>query len=70
MKRRTEITVLYPKTSILFLSFIHGISNFTVEGYVLNMYADNVSIYTAATSEDGEQHWKIKSHFNNNFPVV
>ena len=37
---------------MLFLLFINDISNFTVEGCVLNMYADNVIIYTSATSKD------------------
>ena len=34
---------------IMFLSFINDISNFTVEGCVLNTYADDVIIYTSAT---------------------
>ena len=39
--------------SILFLLFINDISNFAVEGCVLNMYADYVIIiYTPATSKD------------------
>ena len=38
--------------SILFLLFINDISNFAVEGCVLNMYADYVIIYTSATSKD------------------
>ena len=37
---------------ILFLLFINDISNFAVEGCVLNMYADDVIIYTSATSKD------------------
>ena len=37
---------------ILFLLFINDISNFTVEGCVLNMYADDVIIHTSATSKD------------------
>ena len=37
---------------VLFLLFINDISNFTVEGCVLNMYADDVIIYTSATSKD------------------
>ena len=36
---------------ILFLLFINDISNFTVEGCVLSMYADDVIIYTSATSK-------------------
>ena len=41
-------TVLGP---ILFL-FIYDISNFAVEACVLNMYADDVIIYTLSTSKD------------------
>ena len=37
---------------ILFLLLINDISNFTVEGCLLNMYADDVIIYTSVTSED------------------
>ena len=37
---------------ILFLLFINDISNFAVEGCVLNMYADDVIIYTSTTSKD------------------
>ena len=37
---------------ILFLLFINDISNFAVEGCALNMYADDVIIYTSATSKD------------------
>ena len=37
---------------ILFLLFINDISNFAVEGCVLNMYADYVIIYTSATSKN------------------
>ena len=43
------MSVLSP---ILFLLFINDIPNFTVEGCVLNMYADDVIIYTSATSKD------------------
>ena len=32
--------------------FINDISNFAVEACVLNMYADDVIIYTSATSKD------------------
>ena len=32
--------------------YINDISNFAVEGCVLNMYADDVIIYTSATSKD------------------
>ena len=35
---------------ILFLLFINDISNFTTEGCVLNMYADDVIIYTSANT--------------------
>ena len=38
---------------LLFLLFINDVSNFTTDGSVLNMYADDVIIYTtAATSDD------------------
>ena len=37
---------------ILVLLFINDISNFAVEGCVLNMYADDVIIYASATSND------------------
>ena len=49
-----EITSGVPHGSvigpILFLLFLNHISNFAVEGCVLNMYADNVIIYTSAMS--------------------
>ena len=49
-----EITYGVPQGSvlgpILFLLFINDISSFAVEGCVLNMYADDVIIYTSATS--------------------
>ena len=35
-----------------FFLFINDISNFAVEACVLNMYADDVIIYTSATSKD------------------
>ena len=48
-----DITCGVPQGSILgpimFLSFINDISNFTVEGCVLNTHADDVIIYTSAT---------------------
>ena len=48
-----DITCGVPQGSvlgpILFLLFINDISNFAVEGCVLNMYADDVIIYTSAT---------------------
>ena len=51
-----DITCGVPQGSvlgpILFLLFINDISNFTVEGCVLNMYADDVIIYTSAMSRD------------------
>ena len=51
-----DITCGVPQGSvlgpILFLLFINDISNFTVEGCVLNMYADDVTIYTSAISKD------------------
>ena len=37
---------------LLFLLFINDVSNFTTEGYVLNMYADDVIIYTSAATGD------------------
>ena len=37
---------------LLFLLFINYVSNFTTEGCVLNMYADDVIIYTSATTSD------------------
>ena len=51
-----DITYGVPQGSvlgpILFLLFINDISNFAVEGCELNMYADDVIIYTSATSKD------------------
>ena len=37
---------------LLFLLFINDVSNFPMEGCVLNMYADDVIIYTPATTSD------------------
>ena len=37
---------------LLCLLFINDVSNFTTEGCVLNMYADDVIIYTSATTSD------------------
>ena len=37
---------------IFFLSFINDISSFAVEACVLNMYTDDVIIYTSETSKD------------------
>ena len=37
---------------LLFLLFINDVSNFTTEGCVLDMYADDVIIYTSATTSD------------------
>ena len=51
-----DITCGVPQGSvpgpILLFLFINGISNFAVEASVLNMYADDVIIYTSATSKD------------------
>ena len=44
---------------LLFLSSIDNVSNFTTEGCVLNMYADDVIIYTSATASD-ELHKKLQ----------
>ena len=41
--------------TLLFLLFINDVSNFTIEGCVLNMYADDVIIYTSATTSDDLQ---------------
>ena len=52
--RSCEITCGVPQWSalgpILFSLFINDISNFAVEGCVLNMHADDVIIYTSAMS--------------------
>ena len=45
---------------ILFLLFINDISNFAVEVCVLNMYADDVIIYTPAMSAH-ELEWTLQS---------
>ena len=37
---------------LLFLLFINDVSNFTTEGWFLNMYADDVIIYTFAPTSD------------------
>ena len=37
---------------LLFLLFINDVSNFTTEGCALNMYADDVIIYTSAETSD------------------
>ena len=37
---------------LLFLLFINDVSNFTTEGCALNMYADDVIIYTSAATSD------------------
>ena len=42
-------SVLGPLLSLL---FINDASNFTTEGRVLNMYADDVIIYTSAATSD------------------
>ena len=49
---------------ILFLSFINDISNFAVEACVLNIYADDVIIYTSATSKD-ELECKLQACIDN-----
>ena len=40
---------------LLFLLFINDVSNFTTDGCVLNMYADDVIIYTSAAISDDLQ---------------
>ena len=50
-----DITCGVPQVSLqglFFLIFINVISSFVVEACVLNMYADDVIIYTSATSKD------------------
>ena len=51
-----KYTVVFPQGSVLgpllFLLFINDASNFTTEGCVLNMYADDVIIYTSAPTSD------------------
>ena len=51
-----DITCGVPQGSvpgpILLLLFINDISNFVVEACVLNMYADDIIIYTSATSKN------------------
>ena len=37
---------------MFFLLFINDVSNFTTEGCVLNMYTDDVIIYTPAPNSD------------------
>ena len=37
---------------LLFLLFINDVSNFTTDGCVLNMYADDVIIHTSTASSD------------------
>ena len=63
-----DITCGVPQGSvqcpILFLLFINDISNFAVEGCVLNMYADDVIIYTSATSKD-ELEWRLQVCIDN-----
>ena len=63
-----DITCGVPQGSvlgpILFLLFINDISNFAVEGCVLNMYADDVIIYTSATSKD-ELESRLKACIDN-----
>ena len=40
---------------LLFLVFINDVSNFIIDGCVLNMYADDVIIHTSATTSDDLQ---------------
>ena len=49
---------------LLFLLFINDVSNFTTEGCVLNMYADDVIIYTSASTIDEIQN-KLQICVNN-----
>ena len=48
---------------ILFLLFINDISNFTLEGCVLNMYADDVIIYVSADNVELLKH-KLETCMN------
>ena len=48
---------------ILFLLFINDISNFTLEGSVLNMFADDVIIYTSADNVELLKH-KLETCMN------
>ena len=63
-----DITCGVPQGSvlgpILILLFINYISNFTVEGCVLNMYADDVIIHTSATSKD-ELEYRLQVSIDN-----
>ena len=47
-----------------FLLFINDVSNFTTEGCVLNMYADDVIIYTSAPTSD-ELQKKLQLYIDN-----
>ena len=55
-----SVTVLGP---ILFLLFINDISNFTLEGCVLNMFADDIIRYTSADNVELLKH-KLKTCMN------
>ena len=45
---------------LLFLLFVNDVSNFTTEGCVLNMHADDAIIYTSAATNDALQmKWQL-----------
>ena len=61
-KKSSEFKEVYsgvPQGSVLgpllFLLFINDVSNFTTDGCVLNMYADDIIIYTSAATNDDLQ---------------
>ena len=58
VSKSTQIPLWFTKRilSILFLLFINDISNFTLEGCVLNMFADDVIIYASADNVELLKH--------------